>query len=147
MTKAAAAAKKFLDEVREKADQKAEEASRQPGHGNPEPKPMRDATTDRLLPGHPPTPGGGRPPGSPNKVPRSIKAVMLRLAEGSLFLEQDKEAFWEKVARALAKGMNGKLVSAEIAGQWGVSTRYVSGTLAIMAGSAPAKPGSADSGT
>ncbi len=122
MTKAAAAAKKFLDEVREKADRKAEEAPREPGHGDPKPETPLHDERGLFRPGHEKV--GGRQAGTPNRIPRSIKEVMLKLAEGVATLEGDSETFADKVARALALGMDGKLILSRNAGHFGESVRY-----------------------
>ena len=53
----------MADEVSKKADAVEE--------------PVRDPVTGQLFPGHAPLPGCGRPPGSPNKITRSIREKVL----------------------------------------------------------------------
>ncbi len=121
-SKAEQAKQKLLDGVRARADQKAQEAPREPGQGDPEPKAPLHDERGLFRAGHEKV--GGRKAGTPNRIPRSIKEVMLKLAEGTLFLEADQEAFSQKAARLIADGMDGKLIASKIDGRWGISTRY-----------------------
>jgi hypothetical protein len=73
--KAKAAVDKLLDEVRAKADQRPAAAKEETDRGEEK----RDAS-GLFTKGT--KPGPGRPPGSPNKIPKSIKQVVRDLCEG-----------------------------------------------------------------
>src|SRR5438128_6686310 len=73
--KAQEAVDKLLDKIRAKADQRPPAAKDETERKNEK----RDATG---LFAKGTKPGPGRPPGSPNKIPRSIKQVVRDLCEG-----------------------------------------------------------------
>ncbi len=109
----------MLEDVRRKAAEKAQKTASEPRQSD-EVQSERDEN-GRFVPGHQKV--GGRQAGTPNKIPRAVKEVMLGLAEGTLTTE-DAKLFSAKVAEALSLGMEGKLIAAVSRGPNGETVRF-----------------------